>query len=849
MPDLPVAALLPALHASLAAGRNVVLLAPPGSGKTILVPPALLDAPWRADQRILVLEPRRLAARAAATRIAHLRGEQAGGLIGYRTRLDAAVSSATRIEFLTEGLLLRRLLADPTLDAAAVVILDEIHERSLDSDLALALLRDLQRTLRPELRLIAMSATPDTDRLAALLDAAILTSDSRPHDVTIVHAPRDLPTPRDLPPAMAAAIRAAFTAHRGDILAFLPGMAEIRRTEAAIGPIQARILPLHGDLPPAAQDQALTPDPAGDLNGARRIILATPIAETSLTVPGVRIVIDGGFRRAPRFDPGSGLTRLVTTRISRAAATQRAGRAGREGPGIAIRLWTEALHRGLAPQDRPEILEADLAPLRLACAAWTAAMGTKPADLPFQDPPPEGAFAAAGVLLTALGATTAQGAVTEPGAITEHGARMAALGAHPRLAAMMLAAETPPEAALAATIAALLEERDPLRPTGRPTGRPIGRPIGRPDLPPADIAPRLAAIAGDTTQAPGAAEIDRAAISRIRRAASQYRARLHLPPTLLPGGDPARLIAAAYPDRIAARRDTAGNFRLASGGGATLPPTDTLARAPLLAIAALHVSGTATRISLAAPLDPDRLPPALAARLVTQVETAFDPVSGTVLARRRRRLGALVLSDTTAPAEPAEAAASLGSALAGPAWDKLPVPDAARQLQARVSRMAALEPDAGWPDLSDATLRATIPDWLGPHLAGIRRLAELDRLDLAAILRARLPRPLAARLDRDLPEHLALPHGRAPIDYTAPVPTASARAQAFYGLAATPRLAAGRVPLSLALLSPAGRPAAITADLAQFWRGGWTELRKEMRGRYPKHDSPEHPEAARSRPG
>ncbi len=949
--DLPVAAILPALLAALAEGHNAVLLAPPGSGKTTLVPPALLDVPWRGDARILVLEPRRLAARAAATRMAALRGENApGGLIGYRTRLDSAVSAATRIEVLTEGLLLRRLLADPLLDATAVVILDEIHERSVELDLALALLRDLQRTLRPDLRLIAMSATVEATRLAALLDATVIESAGRPFPVTITHAARDLAAPRDLPDAMAGAIRAALAAHPGDILAFLPGMAEIRRTEAGLAGLPAHILPLHGDLPRTAQDAALSLAPGG----ARRVVLATAIAETSLTVPGVRIVIDGGFRRAPRLDPGSGLARLVTTRVSRASAEQRAGRAGREAPGVAIRLWTAAQHRGLAAFDRPEILEAELSPLRLACAVWTDALGTAAADLPFPDPPPAGAFAAAGSLLADLGA------LDTGGAVTPHGRRMAALGAHPRLAAMMLAAETSAEAALAATLAALLEERDPLRtPAGRGApshgvpgrgvpGRGIpGRGLPPGTAPPADIALRLEALGvappgAVGTSAPGAAvspapdfELDRAALARIRRAADRYRRRLDLPGTLAPAGDPGRLIAAAFPDRIAARRDEPGNFRLAGGGGARLPATDPLARASLLAVAALQVT-TGARIRLAAPLDPADLPPVLAARVSEQIETAFDPVSGAVLARRRRRLGALILSDTTAAADPAEAAAALAAALAGtgraatgpagtdragiagkgaggidptckvstgarpigttsagidtasispvragtgcarptgspsvaspigtsptgaattgPApvgtgrsaalWEKLPWSNPARQLQARVALLRALEPDAGWPDLSDPALRAAAATWLAPHLTGLRRLADLARLDLAAILRSALPRPLAARLDRLLPEHLALPHGRAAIDYTAPVPTAAARAQAFYGLRDTPRVADGRMALSLALLSPAGRPVAITGDLVHFWRHGWPELRKTMRGRYPRHDWPERPDAA-----
>ncbi len=769
------------------------------------VPLALLDAPWRADGKIVVLEPRRLAARAAATRMASLLGEPVGRTVGYRTRLDSAVSDATRIEVVTEGLLVRRLLADPALDGTAIVILDEVHERALDADLALAFCLDLQRVLRPELRLLAMSATAEVARLTALMDAPLIESAGRPFPVAIHHAARDIAAPRDLADALARAVRAALADHAGDILAFLPGMGEIRRAEAALAGCGALVLPLHGELPAAEQDRALRPAEG------RRVVLATSIAETSLTVPGVRIVVDGGWRRTPRLDAGSGLTRLATLRISRAAAEQRAGRAGREGPGVAIRLWTQALHRGLPPHDRPEMLEAELSGLALDCAAW----GSPPADLPFPDPPPAGALAAAGALLADLGALDGQGRITPAGR------RMAALGAHPRLAAIMLSATTPPQQALAADLAALLEERDPLRAPGRGDA-------------PADLSLRLAAIAG------GAADADRAALSRIRRAAGQYRRRLRLAADLPAAGDPAPLLAAGFPDRIAQRRGEPGAFRLAGGGGARLAVSDPLARAPLLAVAALELKAAA-RIRLAVPLDPAALPPVLAARVTETIEGGFDPATGTVLARRRRRLGALVLEDRTVPADPAQTAATLAEALAT-RLDQLNWTDAARQLQARIARMAALEP--GWPDLSDAALAATVQDWLAPHLLGLSRLAEAGGLDLHAILLGRLDWPQRARLDAELPTHLALPGGRAAVDYTAPEPLASARAQAFYGLSATPALAGARVPLRLALLSPAGRPVAITADLAGFWRGAWAEVRRDMRGRYPRHDWPEHPEQA-----
>jgi ATP-dependent helicase HrpB len=797
-PDLPVADALPALLATLEAGRNAVLVAPPGAGKTTLAPLALLDAPWRGDGRILLLEPRRLAARAAAARMAALRHEAVGDLVGVRTRLDDATSAATRIEVVTEGILLRRLQSDPVLEGVAAVILDEVHERALDADLALAFCLDLQRELRPELRLLAMSATADGARLAGLMDADVIESDGRMFPVEMRHASRDIATLRDLPGAMAEAVRAALAAHRGDILTFLPGMAEIRRTEALLAGAGALILPLHGDLSPAQQDMALTPA------SGRRVVLASAIAETSLTVPGVRVVIDGGWRRAPRLDAASGLTRLVSLRVSRAAADQRAGRAGREAPGIAIRLWTTALHRGLAAYDRPEILETELSAMVLDCAGWGAA----PAALRLLDQPPAGAWAAGVGLLTGLGA------LDEAGRITGDGRRMIQIGAHPRLAAMMLAAGTDGERALAADIAALLEERDPWR---------------APDAP-AEIGPRLSALRSPD----GDPRADRGALARIRRTAGQYRRRLRLAGAVTAEGDPGRLIAAAFPDRIAQRRGEPGAFRLSGGGGAELPRADPLATAKLLAVAAMQAK-PAARIRLAAPLDPDDLPPALAARVTESVETTLDPASGAVLSRRRRRLGALVLSDRTIAADPTATAAVLLTAAAA----KLPWTPATRQIQARVALMRGIEPDAGWPDLSDAALIADAPAWLAPYLAGLTSLADVQRLDLAAALRALVPGSLRGRLDRELPAELALPGGRAPIDYTAPVPVAAARAQAFYGLTETPRLAGGRIPLRLALLSPAQRPVAITADLAGFWKGAWADVRRDMRGRYPRHNWPE----------
>ena len=764
------------------------------------MPLALLDSPWRADGRILMLEPRRLATRAAATRMAFLIGQPVGQTIGYRTRLDGAGSAETRVEVITEGLLLRRLQSDPGLDGVAAVILDEIHERSLESDLGLALCLDLQRMLRPELRLLAMSATADGARLSGLMNAEVIESAGRQYPITVEHQPRDIPHIRDLSDAVARAIRAALAKHEGDILAFLPGMAEIRRVQSALDNCGALVLPLHGDLPPAEQDRALRPA------DTRRVVLATSIAETSLTVPGVRIVVDGGWRRTPRLDPATGLTRLTTARISRAAADQRAGRAGREAPGTAIRVWSSALHRGLPAFDRPEILEAELSGLVLECAAW----GTAPADLAFQDKPPGGALAAAAVLLKDLGALDPEDRITNTGR------EMARIGSHPRLAAMMLAAGSNEQAALAADLAALLEERDPLRSQEAP----------------ADIATRLNAIAHGDPNA------DRGVLHRIRQTSDQYRRRMRVPRNTEAAGEPGPLLAAAFPDRIAQRRGEPGSFRLSGGGSARIPVTDPLSKAGLLVAASLELK-TASRIRLAATLDPDALPPSLAARVTEQVESGFDSTTGTVLVRRRRRLGALILSDRTEAGDPSLIAEALANVVATQDLRPLPWTGTTRQLQARVALMRGIEPDAGWPDISDTALKATIQDWLTPFLAGVTRLGDAGKLDLHGILRGTMAWDLASRLDRDLPTHLPLPGGRAAIDYTEGSPLAAAKAQAFYGLAATPLLANGRIPLRVALLSPAGRPIAVTADLGGFWKGAWADARRDMRGRYPRHNWPE----------
>ncbi|MBA2590662.1 MAG: ATP-dependent helicase HrpB, partial [Alphaproteobacteria bacterium] len=553
-----------------------------------------------------------------------------------------------------------------------------------------------------------------------------------------------------------------------------------------------------------AQDLALRPAEG------RRVVLATAIAETSLTVPGVRIVIDGGFRRSSRFNPASGLNRLETERVSRAAADQRAGRAGREAPGVAIRLWTEAVHRGLRPYDRPEILEAELSGLLLDCAAW----GTPPGKLAFPDAPPEGAVAAARALLIDLGA------MDDGGGITPLGKRMSMLGAHPRLAAMMLAAEGG-QAARACDIAALLEGRDPLR-AGMETQ--------------ADIMARLEAIADPSAAA--ALGGDRNAIHAIRQAARQYRSRLGIAADRIAAGDPAPLIAAAFPDRLAQRRGEPGSFRLSGGGGAKLAVTDPLAKAGLLAVAAMEMK-TSPLIRMAAPLDVAALPATLAARITETVETSLDPVSGSVLARRRRRLGALMLEERSAPPDAADAAAALLEAVRSDP-SRLPWTEAARNLQARLKLMHGLEADI-WPASDDDSLIASLEDWLGAHLHGLTRLGDIAGLDLGALLFNRLDWAHRNRLDKELPTHLPLPGGQAAVDYTQPVPIASARAQHFYGLAETPKLAGGRVPLRLALLSPAGRQIALTADIAGFWRGAWADARRDMRGRYPRHNWPENP--------
>lgn len=826
--DLPVSDALPALGDALAGAGAAVLEAPPGAGKTTLVPLALLDASWLDRQRIIMLEPRRLAARASAERMAAMLGERVGATVGYRTRLDTRVSAATRIEVVTEGILPRLLQDDPALEGVGAVIFDEFHERHLEGDLALALTLETRRHLRPELRLLIMSATLDGTRFAALLeDARVIRSEARAYPVAVRYLER--PAPDRLEAAVVAAIGRALAEEDGSVLAFLPGGGEIRRVarrlEEAGLPPDAAIAPLYGDLPREAQDAAIRPASGGE----RKIVLATPIAETSLTIEGIAVVVDSGLARAPRFDPASGMTRLETRRISQASAEQRRGRAGRTGPGICYRLWREGETMQLAPFALPEILEADLVPLALALARWGTA---DPASLAWLDAPPAAAYAQARALLADLGAVDAAGR------ITPHGREMAALPLHPRLAHMLLAARAHGRGRLAAQVAALLSERDIVK--WAPGARDV------------DLRLRLDLLRerGEAKHLPPSLALDRGAAERVRQAARQIERQLGL--VASEPIDPraaGRVLALAYPDRIAERRGGApGHFRLANGKGAELPPSDALAGEDFLAVAALDGERRSARIFLAAPLTRAEIEEDFATAIETEAFVRWESRSQAVGARRQRRLGALVLADEPLADPPAVAVATaLFAGIRELGISALPWTRAAESLRHRLMFLRRLEGDDAWPDVSDAALLATLEDWLRPYVDGVTRAAQLACLDLAGVLAARLSNEQRRRLDQLAPSHITLASGmRAAIDYgSGDIPVLAVRLQELFGSSVTPAVALGRVSLLLHLLSPAGRPLQVTRDLGGFWRGSYPAVRRDMRGRYPKHAWPEDPLLAR----
>ena len=803
---LPIHDALPALRAALRAGPNAVLVAPPGAGKTTVVPLALLDEPWAAGAKLIVLEPRRLAARAAATRMAQTLGEAVGATVGFRVRLQSRVSAATRVEVVTDGVFTRMILDDPALEGVAAVLFDEAHERSLDADLGLAFALDAQAVLRPDLRLLAMSATLDGAALARLMgEAPVIESLGRAYPVETRYLGRDAAL--RLEDDVARAVRRALAQEEGGVLAFLPGQGEIRRcaerlAESVRDPA-VDVAPLYGALDPVEQDRAVSPAAPG----RRKVVLATSIAETSLTLEGVRVVVDAGFARVPRFDPASGLTRLETVRVSRAAADQRRGRAGRTAPGVCYRLWDEAQTRGLTPFTAPEIAESDLAGVALSLAAWGA---RDPASLCFLDPPPAGAFAEARRLLVELGALDAEGG------LTAHGRRMAGFGLPPRLSHMVLEGARLGAGPRAARIAALLGERG------------LG---GRG----ADLTERLGRLDGE--RSPRATDA-RALAARWAKAAGG----------VLSDDAPSdgRLLALAFPERVARARGAPGEFRLVSGRGAVLDAADALARSPWLAVGELAGGGVRDRILTAAALDEAEVLEAFADRIIVE-ETVEVDAEGRVTARRVSRLGRLVVEARPLDRpDPQRLAEALLARVRADGVAALPWSEAAIGLRARVAFLRTLEPAAAWPDLSEAALQDELEAWLGPLLAGITRLDALAAGDLHAALLALVPWELQRRLDADAPIRLVTPAGTsAAIDYAAGGgPRAEVRVQELYGLAEHPMLAGGRAPLTLALLSPARRPVQVTRDLPGFWRGSWREVRSEMRGRYPRHPWPEDPLAA-----
>jgi ATP-dependent helicase HrpB len=803
---LPVDTTLPALTAALRDANAAVLVAPPGAGKTTRVPLILADEAWARDRRILVLEPRRLAARAAAQRMAQTHGERVGDTVGLRVRFGSKISRRTRIEVITEGIFTRLIIDDPSLDGVAAVLFDEFHERSLDADLGLALARDAQQGLRPDLKLLVMSATIDGARVADLLGgAAVIESAGRAFVVETRYLGRDT---RPIEPQIADAILRAMRSEPGSVLAFLPGAAEIRRTASQLAD---RIAPdtdvvgLYGALAGEEQMRAIAPPPPG----RRKIVLATSIAETSITIEGVRIVVDSGLARVPRYEPDVGLTRLETVRVSRAAADQRRGRAGRTEAGLCYRLWDESQTAALEPFARPEILAADLSSFALDLAAW----GARPEQLAFLDPPPRPALAEARALLIALGA------IDDDGRITDEGRHLRRLPLPPRLARMVVEAAAHSQAIEAAEVAALIGERG----------------LGGDDV---DLRGRLDAL-----------RRDRAPRARDARAMAQRWAEIAQSDAVQPDEDwsVGALLALAYPDRIAkSRGGDSGSFLLANGRGAQVDLTSPLAREPYLAIAELAGSAATGRILFAAPIALAEIEKHFADRIEAREEAAFDAASFSLRGRRTRRLGALVLSEQAVAIAPSdENAQKLAAGIVAAGLTRLPWTKALRQWRDRVDFLRASEGEP-WPDLSDDALSKTSGEWLTPLLSGKTALANITSDELEAALYERVPWRLRRRLDVEAPTHFEAPTGtRVPIDYEAEGgPKIAIRVQELFGLDRHPAIAGGRVALLIELLSPAQRPVQTTRDLPGFWRGSYAAVRAEMRGRYPKHPWPDDPIAA-----